>query len=137
MSALLDTGILYALVDQGDKWHFPATESIATYTGTILVPAPVVGETCYLVARSGGTRAVARFLRFLVQSNWQICDPTETDYVQVVDILEQYADSRIDFVDTIVMAIAERLSIQKVFTVDRRDFRIYRPRHCKFLELLP
>jgi predicted nucleic acid-binding protein len=76
-------------------------------------------------------------LRFLVQSNWQICDPTEADYVRAADILEQYADSRIDFVDAIIMAIAERLSIQTVFTIDRRDFGIYRPRHCEFLELLP
>jgi predicted nucleic acid-binding protein len=35
------------------------------------------------------------------------------------------------------MAVAERLNIGRVLTLDRRDFQIMRPRHRDFFELLP
>ena len=35
------------------------------------------------------------------------------------------------------MAIAERLNLQTVLTLDRRDFSIFRPQHCSAFNLLP
>jgi hypothetical protein len=35
------------------------------------------------------------------------------------------------------MALSERLNITQVCTVDRRDFSMFRPLHCDYLELLP
>ena len=49
----------------------------------------------------------------------------------------QYADSRINFVDATVMAVAERFLIKEVLTLDKRDFQIFRPKHCSSLTLLP
>ena len=62
---------------------------------------------------------------------------TEEDLLRTAEILEVYQDSRIDFVDASVMAIAERLQIVKILTLDRRDFQLFRPRHCQFFEILP
>ncbi len=52
-------------------------------------------------------------------------------------IMEQYGDAKFDFVDVAIMAISERLNIQQICTFDRRDFSIFRPIHCDYLELLP
>ena len=46
-------------------------------------------------------------------------------------------DSRIDFVDACVMAVAERFGSTKILTLDQRDFRLFRPRHCNSFEILP
>jgi len=62
---------------------------------------------------------------------------TEEDLLRTAEILEVYQDSRIDFVDASVMAIAERLEIVKILTLDRRDFQLFRPRHCQFFQILP
>ena len=35
------------------------------------------------------------------------------------------------------MTIAERLGVTRIATFDRRDFSIFRPRHCDYLDLLP
>jgi hypothetical protein len=35
------------------------------------------------------------------------------------------------------MAVAERFGITTVLTLDQRDFRLYRPRHCQVFEILP
>ena len=62
---------------------------------------------------------------------------TEKDLERVNQILEQCADSQLDFVDAVIVAIAERLRITRILTLDRRDFSIMRPRHCDYFEILP
>ena len=42
-----------------------------------------------------------------------------------------------DFTDAALVSIAERDSIKSIFTVDARDFRIYKPKHVKSFQLLP
>ena len=59
------------------------------------------------------------------------------DLVRVHEILEQYADNQLDFTDAAIIAIAERLTITRVYTLDRRDFSIIRPSHCDYFELFP
>jgi predicted nucleic acid-binding protein len=53
------------------------------------------------------------------------------------NVMEQYEDAEFDYADVAVMALAERLNIRRIFTLDHRDFYIYRPTHCDHLELLP
>lgn len=35
------------------------------------------------------------------------------------------------------MAIAERFQSALILTLDQRDFRLFRPKHCESFELLP
>jgi predicted nucleic acid-binding protein len=35
------------------------------------------------------------------------------------------------------MAMAERMKIKTILTIDRRDFSLYRPRHCEAFTLVP
>jgi predicted nucleic acid-binding protein len=51
--------------------------------------------------------------------------------------MQTYEDSKLDFVDYCIMALAERLTIMQVCTFDRRDFAMFRPCHCDYLDLLP
>jgi predicted nucleic acid-binding protein len=51
--------------------------------------------------------------------------------------MARYADSRIGFVDAASAALAERLAVVRVYTLDRRDFTILRPRHAPAFEILP
>jgi predicted nucleic acid-binding protein len=39
--------------------------------------------------------------------------------------------------DAAIVAIAKRLTITGVYTLDRRDFSVIRPRNCDYFELLP
>ena len=57
--------------------------------------------------------------------------------MRTAQILEQYSDSKVDFVDASVMAIAERLNIITVLTIDQRDSRLLKPLHCSNFTLLP
>ena len=49
----------------------------------------------------------------------------------------KYRDAELDYTDTSIMVVAERLNITRIFTFDRRDFGMYRPKHCDYFELVP
>jgi uncharacterized protein len=49
----------------------------------------------------------------------------------------QYADFPLGAVDATVVAVAERLGVSEIATVDRRHFTVVRPRHAHAFTLLP
>lgn len=53
------------------------------------------------------------------------------------DMVEQYGDLPLGTTDAAVIAVAERLDIADIATLDRRHFSVVRPRHVPALTLLP
>jgi predicted nucleic acid-binding protein len=101
------------------------------------MPQTVLAEVAYLIGREAGIKNVAFFLKGLSASRFSLISITPEDISRIAQILEEYQDSRIDFVDASVMAVAERLKIVTILTLDRRDFSLFRPLHCEAFNLLP
>ena len=101
-----------------------------------MIPAPVLPELFYMIAIRVNYSSAIRVFDYL-QDNYQIEVLSAEDRARMSAIMKQYQSARFDFVDTAIMAMAERLSITRVFTFDHRDFVIFRPAHCPYLELLP
>jgi len=55
----------------------------------------------------------------------------------VAELVETYADLHLGGVDASILAVAERLGITEIATLDRRHFTVVRPRHTDVLILLP
>jgi len=137
-SYLLDTGFLYALVDDKDAHHNAVFEARSLVRGQIVLPIPAVTEACYFVRRNLGIAALADFLESLAgTTDLSFEVPIASDYTRSAEILRKYNDSNIDFVDACIAAMAERLNITRILTVDRRHFSMFRPVHCEAFELLP
>ena len=134
---LLDAGFWFALLDDNDQHHEAAARVWLDLKVTISAPTPVVTEVAYLVKREGGAQKLADFLDILSETSIQLETPTSEDYKRAAEIVRQYDDANLDFVDVIIFAIAERLNITKILTVDARHFRMFRPRHCIAFEILP
>ena len=135
-TVIADTGFVVALANRSDSKH-QAVKAIYIQQQMILLPQTVLAEVAYLIGRESGRVTVASFLRGLPVSRFSLIALVEQDILRVAEILNQYADSRIDFVDATVMAVAERLNIVTVLTLDRRDFSLFRPRHCDIFNLIP
>lgn len=103
----------------------------------IYVPQSVLNEVCFLLTHSGGNRATASFLNRLPDMKYRLISLDTQDFRRPSEILNRYADSRVDFVDAAIVAIAERLEIIRILTLDQRDFHIIRPKHAPHFELLP
>jgi len=137
MTAILDTSFLFALTDQRDRNHQRVFAIAQSVNEPLVLPVVVLPEICYLVASRLGHQAMRRFVSSMTPDTVQVECLTTEDLVRVHEILEQYADSQLDFTDAAIVAIAERLNITRVYTLDRRDFSIIRPNHCDYFELLP
>lgn len=136
MSGLTDTGFLFAVLDAKDARHKKCFEALENETAPFL-PDVVLTELAYLVLRDLGHDVLTVFLRSLSDGELPIICADIVDLKRAAEILEQYADSKIDFVDAVIMAIAERLNVRRILTVDRRDFGMFRPKHCEFFEIVP
>jgi predicted nucleic acid-binding protein len=134
--AVADTGFVVALLNRLDTMHNSVTP-VYTQQKQILLPQTVLAEVAYLVGRNAGSTTLVAFLKGLSASRFILVALTDQDLVRVAEILDEYADSRIDFVDASVMAIAERFDIKRILTLDQRDFRLFRPQHCDCFEILP
>ncbi len=98
---------------------------------------PAITQVAYLLARDIGNDTAADFISSLADTELILEAPVEEDYLRSAEILRQYADANLDFVDALIAATAERLNIKRLLTLDRRDFQLIRPRHCDGFELLP
>jgi hypothetical protein len=137
MTAILDTSFLFALADQSDLNHQRVLAVAQAVNETLVLPIIVLPEICYLIASRLGHQAMRHFLSTLTPDAVQFETLTTEDMIRVQKILEQYADNHLDFTDAGIVAIAERLLITRVYTLDRRDFSIIRPQHCDYFDLFP
>ncbi|RUR74489.1 type II toxin-antitoxin system VapC family toxin [Chlorogloeopsis fritschii PCC 9212] len=137
MTAILDTSFLFALNDRGDRNHERVLAVAKNVSEALILPAVVLPEISYLIASRLGHKAMRHFVYSLTTSAVQIEPVLLEDLVRVHEVLEQYADSQLDFTDSAIVTIAERLAITRIYTLDRRDFSLIRPRHCGYFELLP
>ena len=90
-----------------------------------------------MAIRDVGYPPFIQFMRSLLQNQSKLVIVTNEDLLRATDIIEQYADSRIDFVDCAIAAMSERLNVVRIFTLDQRHFRLFRPRHVSAFDLRP
>ena len=79
---LVDTGFLVALGIARDKRHRAACDFLDDYAGELLVPAPVVAETCYFLSTTGKVR----LLDWLSGPKCKVLDLPAVAYGDVGDI---------------------------------------------------
>lgn len=103
--AVADTGFVVALLNGSDAMH-SVVARVYIQQKQILLPQTVLAELAYLVGRNAGVGTVVAFLQGLSASRFSLVALTDQDVIRVAEILDEYADSRIDFVDASVMAIA-------------------------------
>ena len=134
--SLIDTGFMFAVLDSSDEYHVDCAKAYKNIRNAFL-PETVLPELAFLLLRENKIKNLTDFLHYLADGNLNIISTETQDLKRAAEILEKYADSRVDFVDCVIVAIAERLNIKRILTVDRRHFNLFRPRHCDRFEILP
>lgn len=137
MSYLLDTGFAVAFLNRRDARHGEVARARQQIHGSIHFPVPAITETSYLLARDVGNELAAAFIASLSRTDLILENPLPEDYRRAAELMLQYTAADLDFVDAIIIALAERLDITRILTLDQRDFRLVRPRHCSAFEILP
>jgi predicted nucleic acid-binding protein len=97
----------------------------------------VVTEVVYLLGTRLGHEAEVRFLGDFAAGNLIPEHVAAEDWLRIAELVQIYNDLPLGSVDSSVVAVAERLSISDVATLDRRHFTVVRPNHVTALNLLP
>lgn len=134
VQALCDSGPLIALFDPSERSHELCRRALAEFRGRLVTSWPVLTEAFHFL-----DRPVLRTLLW----DFVLGDVIRVEEVQKIDLesmrllMEQYADLPMDFADASLVVLAERLRVFTVFTLDRRGFAVFRPRHADSFDIFP
>ncbi len=134
---LVDTNVWLAAADRRSDRHSDCAQVVRAHRGELASTVPAIAESSWLILDRLGADAHAAFLRMVTVSLLRVVDLTGADWSRCVELVEVYADLRPDLMDASIVAVAERLGVGTVATLNHRDFTVVRPRHLGALELLP
>jgi uncharacterized protein len=120
-----------------DQAHQTCLRLLRQADGPLLVPSPVLGEIGYLLQSRVGPQAEATFLKSFGGDGFHIAELEDQDIQRMAGLVETYVDLPLGIVDAAVIAIAERLRLTEIATLDHRYLTVVRPRHTSAFALLP
>ncbi len=132
---LIDAGPLIALADADDQWHEPCRQVMLRITDDLVTVWPAITEAMYMLGRSGDGQD--RLWAWLADGGPAIAPLKRADLPRMRELMRKYRDLPMDLADAALVRVAERDRIRRVFTLDRRDFELYRPSRIGRLEILP
>jgi len=60
-----------------------------------------------------------------------------SDWLRIAELVARYRDLPLGTVDASVVAVAERLRVESLATLDRRHFSVVRPAHLSSFTIVP
>ena len=133
---IVDTGPLVAAADRSDRHHDQFREVIETDPGPFVTTAMVVAETAYLLDRQLGADAEIALYDMILEGSLQVESLTAEDWTRARALVDQYRDLPLGGTDASLVAIAERLRVARLATVDRTHFTVVRPNHVEAFDLV-
>ncbi|MEQ9398165.1 MAG: PIN domain-containing protein [Longimicrobiales bacterium] len=117
-----DTGAVLALIDASDRYHTTLRDRFLADPGAWVLPWAVLPEVDYLVGRHLGSDVARAFRADLAAGLWTVEWDGGADLARAAELDAGYPDLELGLVDTLVMAVAERLGAEAIATLDVRDF---------------
>jgi predicted nucleic acid-binding protein len=134
-AVLVDAGPLIALLDRSDHNHDRCVKTLRALRDPLVTVWPAFTEAMYLL----------RFSWDAQEALWEMVD-TEALRLVTVDhadlprvryLMQKYRDLPMDLADAALVRVAERDKVRRIFTLDHRDFAVYRPEGLGRFSLLP
>ncbi|WP_308874665.1 type II toxin-antitoxin system VapC family toxin [Thiothrix subterranea] len=112
----MDTGPLVALFDPQDPYHKHCSGLLKTIREPLITTIPVLTEVFHLLSPdSQGSKALRQFIERKALSVWFMDESAVSTALSLMDLA-----------DASLVVAAQRLGTNRVFTVDRNDFFVYR-----------
>ncbi len=124
-SVLVDAGPLVALINRRDAFHQACRRTLESLDCPLTTVWPAFTEAMYLLrSLPPGQDALLE----MVEVGAITFLPLDTaDCPRLRALMRKYRDLPMDLADAALVRVAEREGLRRIFTLDRRDFSIYRP----------
>jgi predicted nucleic acid-binding protein len=96
---------------------------------------PVITECFYLLNFSW--KVQDDLWLFAERGGVEISSPDKETRIRCRELMKKYHDLPMDFADASLVALGERAGVSKIFTLDYKDFSVYRLKQRKRFKLLP
>ncbi len=132
---LIDAGPLVAIVSRKDAQHQRCVDALAHLPTPLLTCWPVLAEAFWLVRRN--PNAMEGLFRGLAAQLWALAPVGPEALPWLESFLKRYRKVGAQLADACLVYLAERDGIDTVFTLDHRNFTIYRYSRNRRLKLIP
>lgn len=132
---LVDTGPLVAVLSPEERDHQICVSLLHSLPTPMVTCWPVVTEAMWLLRKS--PRTIKRLLSGISSGILEIPAVIAAEAQQIEAIMDKYASLRPQFADAMVVYLAHRENIETIFTLDRRDFSVYRTARNRPFQLIP
>ncbi len=126
VNTIIDTGPLVAVLNRNDDYHAECSRLIRALDSPFYTTMAVLTEVMYLLWTRVGWVAQEAAWRMVLRGDLLVEHPSPAELVRMSELMSKYNDRPMDFADASLVALAERLTLDRIFTVDRRDFSVYR-----------
>jgi predicted nucleic acid-binding protein len=133
---LVDTGPLVAILSRVDEHHVACVKALHQLPGPLYSCWPVITEAAWLLRSHPA--AVQQLLRSCFSEKpGGFIELLSLDAGGVSGVVEEYEDLRPQLADAALVYLAEREGIDTIFTLDRRDFSVYRSAQKRKFRVVP
>lgn len=132
---LMDTGPLVAMANAGDAQHETVLDELDRMHDDLVSTWVVIGKAAWSLRKRPS--AVEEMLSAFVSDIFRLYRLYEESLPWISKFLRKYADLGAQLADASLMYVAEKEKIDTVFTLDRRDFSVYRTRNNRALKIVP
>lgn len=130
---LIDSGPLIALFDSSDRFHKESLEFIKSNSYPLITTIASITETLHLL--DFNRNAQIDFLEWVSRGGIAVENIENVDFNRLKELTEKYRDLPMDFADSCLVLLAEKLDINTIATIDR-DFSIYRIKGKKKFKII-
>lgn len=132
---LVDGGPLIALLHKDDAHHAGCVEALKSITEPLGTVWPALTEAMYLLSFSW--KAQEALWEMVERGVVNLLEIEGRDLARIRELMKKYKDLPMDLADAALVAVAERERVRRIFTLDRRDFEVYRPAKLGRFIILP
>ena len=132
---LIDAGPLVALASPEDQYHEQCVKGVREIPLPYISTWAVLAEAAWLVVRP--VDFVQSIAKSCANGSLQIRNLEPVSLSWITSFMRKYQSIGAQLADATLMYLAEREKIDTVFTLDRRDFSIYRTTKNRALRIVP
>lgn len=132
---LVDAGPLVALIHADDQEHQRCKDVFEALNEPLGTVWPALTEAMYLLNFSW--RAQEALWELVETPALRLLPLDNGDIPRLMELMRRYRDLPMDLADAALVRVAEREKLRRVFTLDRRDFEVYRPSRLGRFSILP
>jgi len=134
---VVDTSVVYALLDRRDGRHRQALSWSESFDGDLATTPLVLAETDHLASSRAGSEAARAFRRDVATGAYAV-EWWRAAAAERVEVAESYRDLGVSLTDASLVALAARIPTTTIATFDELHFRALRPaRGGEAFRLLP